>query len=104
MAETAGREHESNFLNCQPTSWLASMRCTGELHIVPMCPALSCMPSGRRFSCLRSPSCAGDGLRGLVASSLHPACLEALELELQQGLIVERDAGAGGSAHVRDAR
>ena len=40
----------------------------------------------------------------MAASSLHPACLEALELELQQGLIVERDAGAGGSAHVRDAR
>ena len=39
-----------------------------------------------------------------MASSLHPACLEALELELQQGLTDERDAVAGGSAHVWDGR
>jgi hypothetical protein len=39
-----------------------------------------------------------------VYPALLFACLEALELELQQGLIVERDAGVGGSAHVWDAR
>jgi hypothetical protein len=42
-----------------------------------MCPALPLIPSDRPFTCLRSPSYAGTGLRGLVASSLHPASRRA---------------------------
>ena len=105
MAETAGwREHESNFLNSQRTTWLASMRCTGERHIVSMCPALPLIPSDRPFTCLPSPSCAGDGVRGLVAPFLLTARLDGLEQLREKGLTVERDASAGAAPHVWDER
>ena len=80
------------------------MRCRGEHHSVPMCPALSRLASGRRFGCLRSPSCAGDGVRGLVAPFLRTVCLDALEQLREEGLVDERDAGAGGSPHAWDER
>ena len=78
------------------------MRCRGEHHSVPMCPALSRLASGRRFLCLRSPSCAGDGVRGLVAPFLLTARLDGLEQLREKGLADERDAGAGAAPHVWD--
>ena len=72
------------------------MRCTGELHIVSMWPALPLIPSDRLFTCLRSRSCAGSGLRGLVAPFLHAARLDTLELYTEKELTVERDTVAGG--------
>ena len=65
------------------------MRCRGEHHSVPMCPALSRLASGRRFLCLRSPSCAGDGVRGLVAPFLLTARLDGLEQLREKGLADE---------------
>ena len=64
------------------------MWCRGEHHIVPMCPVLPLIPSGRRFTCLPSLSCAGTVLRGLVAAFPHAARLDALELLLAEPIAV----------------
>ena len=79
------REQVPQLPTVQRTTRLASLRCRGEHHITPMYPALSLSASGRCFSCLPSPSCAGVGLRGLVAPFLHPACLDDLEQLREEG-------------------
>ena len=98
------RKHGKLFFNLQPTSWLAAMRCRGEHHIVPMCPVLPLIPSGRHFTCLPSLSCAGTVLRGLVAAFPDAARLDDLELLLEEGVADERDSSAGGAPHVQDGR
>ena len=103
-ATTGGSMASSSFFNLQLTSWLAAMRCRGEHHIVPMCPVLPLIPSGRRFTCLPSLSCAGTVLRGLVAAFPHAARLDALELLLEEGVADERVSSAGGAPHVQDGR
>ena len=71
---------------------------------MPVCPTVSRIPSGRRFTCLPLPSCAGTGLRSLVADFLPRARLDALELLREEELTAERDAGAGGCLDVWDVQ
>ena len=82
---------DAHDVGLRPPCRTRALRCRGEHHITPMYPALSLSASGRCFSCMPSPSCAGGGLRGLVAPFLHPACLEALEQLREEGLADERD-------------
>ena len=57
------------FLDLLTCQGLLLERCRGEHQIMPMTPALPLIPSGRRFTCLPSLSCAGTVLRALVAST-----------------------------------
>ena len=75
--------------------------CCAQVSCTPcpcMCLALCRIPSGRRLSCLRSPSCAGHGRRGLVGPFLQRACLDALKLLREQGLTDERHSFERGES------